>query len=115
MTGNKNKTYLFRADDADVILIEKKFSESGLSSKSEFFRQMILDGNIITADSETLDKLLKLFGNISNNVNQIALVANRSGNVYKEDLGQIEKELDEIWLQLSYIRSKIQRIKRSSM
>ena len=112
MTGNKNKTYLFRADDADVILIEKKFSESGLSSKSEFFRSMILEGYVITADGESLDKLLKLFGNISNNVNQISLVANRSGNVFKEDLGQIERELDEIWLQLSYIRSKIQRVER---
>ena len=101
MTGNKTHNYKFRVDDDENFLIEKKFSESGLSSKSEFFRSMILEGYVITADGESLDKLLKLFGNISNNVNQISLVANRSGNVFKEDLGQIERELDEIWLQLN--------------
>ena len=113
MTNNKNRKYFFRADDDETFLIERKFSNSGLSSKSEFFRHMILDGYLITADGELLDKLLKLLGNTSNNVNQIALVANRSGNVYKEDLEQIEKELHEVWLQLNYIRSKIQKVEQS--
>jgi len=67
MTGNKTHNYKFRVDDDENFLIEKKFSESGLSSKSEFFRSMILEGYVITADGESLDKLLKLFGNISNN------------------------------------------------
>ena len=113
MSSNRNQRYFFRADDDEVFLIEKKFKNSGLSSKSEFFRRMILEGFVITADGEALDKLMKLLGNTSNNVNQIALVANRSGNVYKEDLEQIEKELHEVWLQLNYIRSRIQKVEQS--
>ncbi len=113
MNGNKDINYKFRVDDDENFLIERKFSNSGLSSKSEFFRRMILDGYVITADGESLDKLIKLLGNTSNNVNQIALVANRSGNVYKEDLEQIEKELHEVWQQLNYIRSKIQKVEQS--
>ena len=66
MTNNKNRKYFFRADDDETFLIERKFSNSGLSSKSEFFRHMILDGYLITADGELLDKLLKLLGNTSN-------------------------------------------------
>lgn len=115
MTGNKNRKYFFRADDDDTDLIEKKFSESGLTSKSEFFRHMIIDGYIITADRESIDKLVNLFGNVSSNINQIALVANRSGNVYKEDLDEIKRELNELWQQQNYIRSKIQKIERSLM
>jgi hypothetical protein len=76
---------------------------------------IIIDGYLITADGESLDKLIKLLGNTSNNVNQISLVANRSGNVYKEDLEQIEKELHEVWQQLNYIRSKIQKVEQSLM
>ncbi len=76
---------------------------------------MIIDGYIITADRESIDKLVNLFGNVSSNINQIALVANRSGNVYKEDLDEIKKELNELWQQQNYIRSKIQKIERSLM
>ncbi|MBQ7653469.1 MAG: plasmid mobilization relaxosome protein MobC [Clostridia bacterium] len=115
MTSNKTHNYKFRVDDDENFLIERKFSESGLSSKSDFFRRMILDGYVITADGESLDKLTKLFGIASNNINQIALVANRSGNVFKEDIDEIKKELNEVWQQLNYIRSKIQKVEQSLM
>lgn len=115
MNGNKNINYKFRVDDDENFLIETKFSNSGLSSKSEFFRRMILDGYLITADGKSLDELVSLFGKVSNNINQIALVANRSGNVYKEDLDEIKKELNEIWQLQNYIRSKIQKVEQSLM
>ena len=115
MSGNKTVNYKFRVDDEDNILIEKKFLNSGLSSKSEFFRHMILSGYLITADGKMLDDLTKYFRSISNNINQISLVANRSGNIYKQDLSEIEKELHDIWQLLNFIKSKIQKVERSVM
>ena len=51
MVSNKNKTYLFRVDEDENFLIEKKFKNSGLSSKSEFFRQMIITTYVHTAET----------------------------------------------------------------
>ena len=113
MTGNKTHNYKFRVDDDENFLIERKFSNSGLSSKSEFFRHMILDGYLITAD-ENLQKMINsLLKNISNNINQIALVANRSGSVYDNDLKEIKKQLTEIWKEQNYIKSRIQSIEKT--
>ena len=75
MNGNKDINYKFRVDEDENFLIEKKFKNSGLSSKSEFFRQMILSGYVITADEEFHKMINELLRNISNNINQIALVS----------------------------------------
>ena len=104
MNGNKDINYKFRVDEDENYLIEKKFLNSGMKSKSEFFRRMILDGYVITAD-ENLHKMVNdLLRNISNNINQIALVANRSGGIYEEDLKEIKKQLTEIWNEQNYIK-----------
>ena len=94
-------------------MIEKKFSNSGLSSKSDFFRHMILDGYVITADKNLQKMINDLLRNISKNINQIALVANRSGNVYEDDLKDIKKQLTEIWQEQSYIKSRIQSVEKT--
>ena len=112
MNGNKDINYKFRVDEDENFLIEKKFKNSGLSSKSEFFRQMILSGYVITADEEFHKMINELLRNISNNINQIALVANRSGGIYKDDLNEIKKQLTEIWKEQNYIRSRIKSIEK---
>lgn len=83
-----------RLTEAEYEAIERKFRNSGLRSRSEFIRAMIFEGYIVNFDEEKFDKIYRLVGSISNNINQIAVRANSTNNVYTEDIVNI-KELRE--------------------
>ena len=74
-----------RLTEAEYEAIERKFRNSGLKSRSEFIRAMIFEGYIVHFDEEKFDKIYKLIGNISNNVNQIAVRVNSTDKIYAED------------------------------
>lgn len=90
--------------------IEKKFRNSGLKSRSEFIRAMIFEGYIVQINEDELKKIYRLVNNIASNVNQIAVRANSTGNVYAEDIAEIKEELQKIWQPLRFFQSKLQKL-----
>ncbi|MEG0895784.1 MAG: plasmid mobilization relaxosome protein MobC, partial [Oscillospiraceae bacterium] len=56
----------------------------------EFIRRMAIYGYMLQLDLDTLQKPLKLMGNISNNINQIATRVNSTGNFYQADLEELQ-------------------------
>ena len=92
--------------------IECKFRNSGLKSRSDFIRTMIFEGCIVHLNEKKFDKIYKLIGNISNNINQIAIRVNSTGKIYTEDIAQIQKGINQIWQQLNFFQSKLLRLKR---
>ena len=73
-----------RLTEAEYEAIERKFRNSGLRSRSEFVRAMIFEGYIVHFDEEKFDKIYKLIGSISNNVNQIAVRVNSTKQAIKD-------------------------------
>ena len=51
-------------------------------------------------DYDRLHEVTKELNAIGNNINQIARRVNSTGSVYKEDIEDIRKEMDEIWRSL---------------
>ena len=80
-----------RLTEAEYEAIERKFRNSGLKSRSEFIRAMIFEGYIVHFDEEKFDKIYKLIGSISNNVNQIAVRVNSTDKIYAEDIVNIKE------------------------
>jgi len=101
-----------RLTEAEYEAIERKFRNSGLKSRSEFIRAMIFEGYIVHFDEEKFDKIYKLIGSISNNVNQIAVRVNSTNKVYAEDIVNIKEGQDKIWQLLNSLQSKLLRLKR---
>lgn len=101
-----------RLTEAEYEDIECKFRNSGLRLRSEFIRAMIFEGYIVHFDEEKFDKICRLIGSISNNVNQIAVRVNSTNKAYAEDLQNIMEGQKEIWQQLNYLQSKLLRLKR---
>ena len=85
-----------RLTEAEYEAIERKFRSSGLRSRSEFIRAMIFEGYIVNLDEEKFDKIYKLIGSISNNVNQIAVRVNSTNKIYAEDIVNIKEGQDKI-------------------
>lgn len=109
---NRDVTIKFRVSQAEYEAIERKFRNSGLRSRSEFIRTMIFEGMIVQISEDELKKIYRLVNNIASNVNQIAVRANSTGNVYAEDIAEIKEELQKIWQPLRYFQSHLQKLKR---
>ena len=101
-----------RLTEAEYEAIERKFRNSGLKSRSEFIRAMIFEGYIVNFDEEKFDKIYKLVGNISSNINQIAVRVNSTNKIYAEDFANIREGQDKIWQLLNSLQSKLLRLKR---
>lgn len=95
-----------RLTEAEYEAIERKFRNSGLKSRSEFIRTMIFEGYLILINKDELKKLNQLIYNVANNINQIAVRVNSTGNVYADDISEIKERQDKIWQQLKFFQSK---------
>ena len=101
-----------RLTEAEYEAIERKFRSSGLRSRSDFIRAMIFEGYIVNFNEEKFDKIYKLVGNISSNINQIAVRVNSTNTIYAEDIVNIKEGQDKIWQLLNSLQSKLLRLKR---
>lgn len=102
----------FRVSDEELEAINRKFDNSGMKSKSDFIRTMILEGHIIIFDDTELKAIRRLVTNIPANVNQIAVRVNSTGNLYAEDVAQIKEDINQLWQPLNYFQSALLKRKR---
>lgn len=66
--------------------------EAGIRNKSAYLRKMALDGYIIRINFTELQKFIDALIRIGNNLNQIAKVANKYGEVYVPEVKEFEAE-----------------------
>jgi len=77
--------------------LEVKMQEVGVKNVSAFIRKMALDGICVKLDVEEIRQITRLLSRTSTNLNQYARKANTTGSIYKEDIQDLQKSLDEIW------------------
>ena len=100
---NKRNLYLkVRVSQAEMNAIKRKFQNSGMSSLSGFVRVMIFEGYIVQFSESEQKELVRLAGNIANNINQIAVRVNSTVKIYEDDIGQIKKGVDKLWQPLRH-------------
>lgn len=110
---NKRDLYLkVRVSQAEMDAIKKKFANSGMNTLSGFVRAMIFEGYIVQFSESEQKELVRLAGNIANNVKQIAVRVNSTGKVYEDDLKEIKDGVDRLWQPLMYFQSQLLRLKR---
>jgi len=87
----------FRLTPSEYTRVEKKMSELGVRSLGAYLRKMALDGICVKLDVEEIRQITRLLSKTSANLNQYARKANATGSIYKEDIQDLQKSLDEIW------------------
>lgn len=55
----------------------------GIRNKSAYMRALALNGYILKLDMPQIREMLRLLGNMTNNLNQIAKRLNAHGNLYE--------------------------------
>jgi hypothetical protein len=96
MAKEKTTGFYFKMSQQEWDWVEQRMAQTGITNKSAFIRKMAIDGHVINFDSTTINEIGKLLRVTANNVNQIARRVNSGGNVYREDIAHVDKQLTEI-------------------
>ena len=95
--------------------ILKNMESVGISNLSVYARKMMLDGQVIHADFTEIKELCRQLGYLARNINQIALRANETRNLYKSDVEDLQRDYaavkDEI---LTYLTKAVKSVSGDS-
>lgn len=95
--------------------ILKNMESVGISNLSVYARKMMLDGQVIHADFTEIKDLSRQLGYLARNINQIALRANETRNLYKSDVEDLQRDYaavkDEI---LTYLTKAVKSVSGDS-
>lgn len=81
MEEKRNKTLLLKFTEQELDLIERNMKHICVKNRSAFIRKMAIDGYFISLEIPEMKEVSRLLNNTSNNVNQIARLANSTGNI----------------------------------
>lgn len=110
-SGHINTTYLakyienrkrniqmkFYVTEEEKRLIDEKMKQLPIKQYGAYFRKMAIDGYILVVDRSDTKAYIRELQAVSRNINQIAKRANATGTVYRQDIEDIKKAVDEIW------------------
>ena len=101
---NRSKILQFRVTKEELKIIDERFRKSYAKTRGEYLRRSALSSINIVLDEEKFQQQNRQISGIANNINQIAVRVNSTGNLYAEDLQEIREELQELWqLQVSIL------------
>ena len=86
-----------RISPEDKERIKLKMEDAGILTMSAYVRKMALDGICIRLDLKDVRQLTVMLRRCSDNLNQYARRANKTGSIYEADIEDLQKRLDEIW------------------
>ena len=106
---HRNEFYL---NDNEQFILESKFKESKMKSKSAFLRKLILFGFVYDVDYSYLRNYNTELGRISKSLNQIAKRISSTNSIYKEDMDEVKELMDQVWHTQKSMLSKQPLIKQ---
>ena len=91
----RNVRLRFDLTDKEKELFERKKEESGAKSMSNFIRKTVLEKEIYEVDLEPLRDSYGTLFVATNKINQIAKRVNQTGVIYKSDIDDMKKSIEE--------------------
>ena len=110
-----NKVILFRVTEQEWNDFDQLAKTIMKKPKALILRQLIKGFVYQPSPSEDVIKLLRILTRISNNINQIAYVANKTGNIdapalaelYRQQIGIISETRDKLTTPISFDLNRI--------
>lgn len=106
-TRPRNINLAFRVSQEEKDMIERRVAQSGMSNLRAYMVKMAIDGRIIHVELTSVREMIRLLSNATNNINQIAKVANETGNICARDVEVLHERVEEIWGQTKVILKKL--------
>ena len=97
----------FKVSPEEKEIIEKKMAQLGIHNQRAYLRKMAVDGYAVQVDMSDFKALVSLLRNCANNLNQIAKRVNNTGNLYQEDVADLQERYRELWGAISTLLEKL--------
>ena len=110
MIEKKARYLKVRLSDSEYNRMKQKMEEVNISNLSAYGRKMVLDGYCVNLDLQDVKEMVSLLRRCSNNLNQYAKRANETGNIYSEDIKDLQNRLEEIWNVAKEIMARLSTI-----
>ena len=110
MTEHRDQQIHFRVSKVELEHIRQKMESCGILSIGSYLRKMALDGYCIRLDLQDVKALVSLLRICSNNLNQYAKRANETGSIYRADIEDLQKRLEEIWTDMREVLVRLSSI-----
>jgi hypothetical protein len=111
MANRKRNIQLhFMVSEHERSLIDKKMMQFGTKNLGAYLRKMAVDGYVIQLDLSDIRELVSLLRRTSNNLNQLTKRVHETGNIYREDLDDLQKSYDKLWDMAGEILSRLAAI-----
>lgn len=85
-----------RVNEQERECILERMKDAKQKNFSTFARRMLMNGLIITPNWEELKEIHRQLAGVSNNVNQIARIANSTRSIYKSDVDELTYQVGDI-------------------
>ena len=79
-----------------------------IRNMSAFLRAMVLNGYVLKLDLPQLREMIRLLGNLTNNVNQIARRVNEHGSIYESEIDEIQEKVNRLLGMMNQLLSTLQ-------
>ena len=110
MKESRNQQVKFWASDTEVQIIQNKKESAGFRCLGAYLRKMAIDGYIVVIDLSDVKEAIRLLRINANNINQYAKRANETGSIYLEDIKDIQRQQEELWILMKEILQRLATI-----
>ena len=111
----RDKNLIFKVNEDEWNLIQKRLEVCEVSSMSELFRHMMIHGIYLEFDHKKKKKIRQSVMSVANNVNQIAHRVNSTSRIYKQELYELQEGVDKLWQQLRFIQLELRKLNPSNI
>lgn len=111
----RDKNLIFKVNEDEWNLIQKRLEVCVVSSMSELFRHMMIHGIYLEFDHNEMKKIRQSVMSVANNVNQIAHRVNSTSRIYKQELYELQEGVDKLWQQLRFIQLELRKLNPSNI
>ena len=111
----RDKNLIFKVNEDEWNLIQKRLEVCEVSSMSELFRHMMIHGIYLEFDHNEMKKIRQSVMSVANNINQIAHRVNSTSRIYKQELYELQEGVDKLWQQLRFIQLELRKLNPSNI
>ena len=98
----------FAVTEEEARIIDEKMKQLEIRNMPAFLRAMVLNGYVLKLDLPQLREMIRLLGNLTNNVNQIARRVNEHGSIYESEIDEIQEKVNRLLGMMNQLLSTLQ-------
>jgi hypothetical protein len=97
MGRKHHKVISFVVSDAESAAIKERMATVHMTNMSAYIRKMAIDGYFVNIDLTDIQEAVRLIGTCSNNINQVAKVANETRSIYEPEVIELQRKSNRLF------------------